>query len=290
MSCCGQSRSQEVRSNTVNTLQPFPISQQPTPHPRIDPFPQKPSPNLPTIPSPTQVHPFAGLTGNQPSPPSSSTAHGGSVTSSPPPLLDSQMVAFGRGGSTADAVGSLSPLRRPSPSYPASGSTSPNLLSTYQPSAAFPSSLPPTTDEGKMSVAIDFGERRVLTSLPPLRLTKKKIDGLWFRNYLFGRGKSLSSSAVIIMLRICWCLRLTALRVLLREKYSKFCIGPDRWKRLEKFQLVFYMMNGVKCSHGAWKLKIPSRCPDPSNVNGTRFLRSVPNLVEHDERLPLIQV
>jgi hypothetical protein len=164
MSCCGVSRSQDVRSDTVGTLQPFPISQQPTPHPRIDPFPQKPSPNPPTIPSPSLVHPFTGLTGNQPSPPSSSTNHG-SVTSSPPPLLDSQMGALGF-GSTADAMGSLSPLRRPSPSYPASG-TNPNLLSTYQPSAAIPASLP-LTDEGKMSVAIDFGERRVLTcpSLP----------------------------------------------------------------------------------------------------------------------------
>ncbi|KAH9982005.1 actin-like ATPase domain-containing protein [Russula compacta] len=63
------------------------------------------------------------------------------------------MPAFNR-GSIVDHTSSLSPLRLPSPAYPASGNQ--NLLSTYQSPAAVPPSLPPT-DEGKVSIAIDFG-------------------------------------------------------------------------------------------------------------------------------------
>jgi hypothetical protein len=67
------------------------------------------------------------------------------------------MGTFTRGTSADAAASPLSPLQRPTPSYASSGN--PNLLSTYQSSAAVPASLPPT-DEGKMSVAIDFGENR----------------------------------------------------------------------------------------------------------------------------------
>lgn len=73
-----------------------------------------------------------------------------------------------------DPMGSLSPLRRPSPAYPAAGN--PNLLSTYQPSLPIASSVPPM-DEGKMSVSIDFGERRA--SLPrPRRGLTFMVQGL----------------------------------------------------------------------------------------------------------------
>jgi hypothetical protein len=162
MSCCGTSRPQTTRNSTVGTLQPFPISQQPSPHPRIDPFAEKQSCNPPALPSPP-AHSFSPSSGNQPWPPPSSTTHGSGM-SSPPPLSSQMGTTFSR-GTTADTAGSLVPLRRPTPSYPP-GSANLNLLSTYQSSAPVSSSLPPT-DEGKMSVAIDFGEHHV-SHVPPI--------------------------------------------------------------------------------------------------------------------------
>lgn len=160
MSCCGSPRSpQDTGSSSGGTLHPFPISDQPSPHPRIDPFPEKQSArNPPSISPPPPAHTFSRLTANQPSPLPSSTTHG-STTSSPPPQ-SSQIGTFSN-GSTADAAGSTSTVQRPNPSYPTSGN--PNLLSTYQSSAPIPASLP-LTDEGKMSVAIDFGERHACTT------------------------------------------------------------------------------------------------------------------------------
>ncbi|KAI9512146.1 actin-like ATPase domain-containing protein [Russula earlei] len=140
MSCCGTPRSQKT-SDTVATLQPFPISQQPTARPEISPFLEKESFRPPTISSPPPVHSLSRFNGAQ-SPPPSSTH--GSVPPSPPPTA-SQMGTFNR-GSVIDSSASLSPLRRPTPAYPSSGN--PNLLSMYQPVHGH---------EGKMSISIDFG-------------------------------------------------------------------------------------------------------------------------------------
>jgi hypothetical protein len=168
MSCCGTSRPQTTKTTSVGTLQPFPISQQPSPHPRIDPFGEKQSFNPTAIPSPPPAHSFSPSSGNLPSPPPSSTTHGSGMSSSPPPplSLSSQMGTFNR-GTTGDAAGYLGQLQRPTPSYPSSGI--PSLLSTYQPSVPVSSSPLPSTDEGKMSVAIDFGGRQVFTRIytPP---------------------------------------------------------------------------------------------------------------------------
>ncbi|KAH9960279.1 actin-like ATPase domain-containing protein [Russula dissimulans] len=151
MSCCGASRDHvsSTRRGPVATLQPSPVSQQPTPHPGIDPFLEKVSFRPPTIASPPPVHSLSRFNGAQ-SPPPSSTH--GSIPPSPPPTV-SQMGAFNR-SSVVDSAGSLTPLRRPTPAYAASGN--PNLLSTYQSPTAVAPSLPPT-DEGKMSISIDFG-------------------------------------------------------------------------------------------------------------------------------------
>ncbi|KAI9451257.1 hypothetical protein BJY52DRAFT_1298655 [Lactarius psammicola] len=155
MSCCGSVRTDEGNSRsapTGGTLQPFPISHQPTAHPGINPFLEKSTFHPPSVSSPPPVHALSQFGGTHSPPPPSSTTHG-SLAPSPPPQSP-QMNMF-HGTSSADLSGSLNPLRRPSPSYPASGN--PNLLSTYRPSVAIPAPSVPTTDEGKMSVSIDFG-------------------------------------------------------------------------------------------------------------------------------------
>jgi hypothetical protein len=163
MSCCGSARTPEGDSKSApagGTLQPFPISHQPTAHPSINPYLEKSSFQVPTISSPPPVHAlsqfggaqFGGTQfgGTQSPPPPSSTTHS-SFAPSPPP--QSQVNGF-HGNSFAELSGSMNALRRPSPSYPASGQ--PNLLSTYRPSVANPAPSAPK-DEGKMSVSIDFG-------------------------------------------------------------------------------------------------------------------------------------
>lgn len=154
MSCCGSPRP-EGRSVPVGTTQQFPVSHQPTAHPGISPFPaaERSTFRPPNVPSPQPVHSLTPLNTTHSPPPPSTTTHG-SVSTSPPPTAP-QMGMFNR-ASVGDPTGSLGPLRRPSPAYPASGNA--NLLSTHQPSAAAPSS--PPADEGKMSISIDFGERR----------------------------------------------------------------------------------------------------------------------------------
>ena len=175
MSCCGSPRPEHTdmsvpavgtRSVAVGggalQHQQYPVSQQPTGHPGIiSPFPppaDASSLRPPDITPPPATYSMAHLNGTAHSPPPTlSTMHSsvppspsvpqmGMYTSvSPPPVVDPNAP--------------LSPLRRPSPTYPSSGSSNPpNLLSTYQSPTTMPS-LPPI-DEGKMSVSIDFGERR----------------------------------------------------------------------------------------------------------------------------------
>jgi hypothetical protein len=157
MSCCGNPRppAQTPQSKSVNasTLQQFSVSQQPAAHPGISPY-STPAPEMspfrpPNISTPQPVHPSPYLNGYHSPPPTSSTAHGSIPPS--PPSAGPQAGMFNR-ASVVDPTRSLSPLQRPSPAY-----ATPNLLSTY-PSAAVPSL--PHPDEGKMSVSIDFGERR----------------------------------------------------------------------------------------------------------------------------------
>ena len=153
MSCCGNSRSENA-IRPMGTLQPYPITtQQPSPHPLITPFQDKQQAfQPPSIVSPPPVHAVPRFNGGaQSPPPPSTTTHSSLPPSSPPPAL-SQMGAF----NLVDPTGSLNPLRRPSPAYPAAGN--PNILSTYQsPALPMTASVPPT-DDGKMSVSIDFGE------------------------------------------------------------------------------------------------------------------------------------
>ena len=159
MSCCGTPRPEDqAKSVSVGRVQQFPVSHQPTAHPGISPFPA-PTPNAPfrppSIPSPQPIHSSSHLNGAHSPAPTSSTVQGSLPSTGP------HVNMFNR-TSAVDPMGSLSPLRLPSPAYPASGN--PNILSTYQSSVAAPS-LPPM-DEGKMSVSIDFGEHRSLDHTP----------------------------------------------------------------------------------------------------------------------------
>jgi hypothetical protein len=155
MSCCGTPRPEnQAKSVSAGTVQQFPVSHQPTAHPEISPFSApapEPSFRPPYLPSPPPVHSSSHLNGAQSPAPTLSTVHGSLPSPGP------QVGMFNR-TSAVDPIGSFSPLRLPSPAYPASGN--PNILSMYQSSAAVPS-LPPM-DEGKMSVSIDFGEHRSL--------------------------------------------------------------------------------------------------------------------------------
>jgi hypothetical protein len=169
MSCCGnprppQSAQAQSRSVPVGTVQQFPVSHQPTAHPGITPFPASADRSTfrpPNITSPQPVHSLSPLNGTHSPPPTASTAF-----SLPPasPSGGPQMGMFSQ-TSVVDPTGTLNPLRRPSLTYSASGNQ--NILSTYQSSPAVP--LLPPTDDGKMSVSIDFGEHRTPDPRPTSR-------------------------------------------------------------------------------------------------------------------------
>ena len=189
MSCCGSARTPEGNSRSApagGTLQPFPISHQPTALPEINPYAEKSTFQVPSISSPPPVHALSQFGGTQSPPPPSSTTHG-SVAPSPPPLSPQFNGSSFHGSSLADVSSTLNPLRRPSPSYPAGGN--PNLLSTYRPSVAVPAPSVPTTDEGKMSVSIDFGK---------LRAASTYYVKLWLNGY--GLGTTFSGVVSIPLL------------------------------------------------------------------------------------------
>ena len=157
VSAVGGTRSVPITGDALQQHQQFLVSEQPAFHPGIiTPFiPSTDAssfrpPNITT--PPPLVHSTSHLNGTSHSPPpTASTMHSSIPPSSP------QMGMFASSSSAVDPNGRLSPLRRPTPTYPASGSShSPNLLSTYH-SSAGRSSLAPI-DEGKVSVSIDFGE------------------------------------------------------------------------------------------------------------------------------------
>jgi len=173
MSCCGSPRPPQaiVKSGSaggaLQQQQHFLVSQQPTTHPGIiNPFPQPAdvsSYRPPEITPPSAVYPMVHLNGTTAhSPPTTASTMYGSVPPSPPSTLPRPQTVMYTSASPppVDPNGPLSPLRRPSPTYPAPGSPKlPNLMSTYPLSGTMSPPLP-SIDEGKVSVSIDFGERR----------------------------------------------------------------------------------------------------------------------------------
>ena len=243
------------------TLQPFPISHQPTAQPEINPYIEKSSFQVPTRSSPPPVHALSQFGGTHSPPPPSSTTHG-SMAPSPPPQSPQYNGTF-HGGSLADISGSLNPLRRPSPSYPAAGN--PNLLSTYRPSVAIPAPSVPPTDEGKMSVSIDFGKLRVASTY---------FVQLWINRYVLG-----TTFSGVVSISLFWrvasnrhaCHRRTVLLALLPEKCNKFYIGQGQWRPLGRFRLVCCTMSVDKFLRGVWRRKTPTQFRDLSSVNGTTW-------------------
>ena len=73
------------------------------------------------------------------------------------------------------------------------------------------------------------------------------------------------------------------------EKCNRFCIGLDQWKLLGKFRPVFCTTNVDKSWLGAWRLKMPTQCPDVSSANGKRSLKLSLcfNRLEHVPLVPL---
>ena len=261
MSCCGQVRAGDNRGNVpaASTLQPFPISDQPTAHPSISPFGEKSSFHPPGISSPPPVHSISQFNETHSPPPPSTTTHG-SLAPSPPPQSPQNHLFLG--GSSLDP--SLNTLRRPSPSYPAASGI-PNLLSTYRPSIAAPVPSAPVLDEGKVSVSIDFG-KLLSTYTVELSLNGHCGPGTTFSGVV---SISLPLPNTMATSNHHASYRRMARRALLPERYNKFYNGREQWRLLGKFRLVCCMMSVDKSSLGAWRRKTPTQCPDRSSVNGT---------------------
>lgn len=169
MSCCGTAKTQGVNRQEVNLSPSTPIAQQPSPHPGAL-FPEKQSFTAPSISPPPAAHTYNSLNGHQSPPPSSLTS------TSPPPMIP-QFNSF-NGDLQSQPLfdpSSMAPpfqdnLLRPSPTYPGSVGSRP---SAYSPQAisVMPSSnagfSPPLSDEGKMSISIDFGMSSIF-SLPQM--------------------------------------------------------------------------------------------------------------------------
>lgn len=161
-SCCGTSKTQaQDRNRTEVNLSPStPISQQPTPHPGAYVPESKHSYQTSSITYPPNVYPHNSLNGHQSPPPSSFKS------TSPAPMLP-QFNSFGGDAQPQPLLdtSAMSPpfqdnLLRPNATYP--GSTG-SRSTMYNPQAisVMPSSNvgfnPPLSDEGKMSISIDFG-------------------------------------------------------------------------------------------------------------------------------------
>ncbi|THH09897.1 hypothetical protein EW146_g8542 [Bondarzewia mesenterica] len=158
MSCCGTSRNANHRNSAQAPLSPHPTSQQPGAHPGAV-YPQKQSFQQPSIPTPLPTHPSNSLNGHylnpllngHQSPPPQSLMTGSSHS---PPLMQQQY----NSSYNVTATAYQNTLMKPNPTY--LGGTSSLLSPSYAPtSVTVPVSadFSPPSDEGKMSISIDFG-------------------------------------------------------------------------------------------------------------------------------------
>lgn len=143
--CCGEPRvpeaSSQIRQSQHGQVTPFPIIQQPSPHPgaRIDEKSFRRSFQQSPVPSP-------GLTGDGFS--SAQVSIGQQAHDSLlPPQLHPAPYLISQDGSTADLS-----VRRPSPSY----SGIPNYNGVLK-QTGIPATSLPLSEEGRMSIALDFG-------------------------------------------------------------------------------------------------------------------------------------
>lgn len=172
MSCCGEPNKPKDEANRVAPFNGQTVNQQPGPHPGVQYHEKQASFQQPTIPSPTPTHPygqqsFNGHNGHQQTP-SNWSQH----SPSPPPM--NQFGAYGAPGLPAPTPSSFNgsstaysqhqSLLQPSPVHNASfrGNTSSPHTSMTSPPPMTATPMPrqdfrPPSDEGKMSVSIDFG-------------------------------------------------------------------------------------------------------------------------------------
>jgi len=267
MLCCGSSSKAEPSdgNSAVAPLSGRTVTQQPGLHrdARLQ-FAEKYQ--HPTIPSPPpQVHAHILPNGHSSPPPLSRLSHG---TNSPPPTVHAQFSAFSQEGQSSYNLPFTTSyqdfLQRPSPNYPVSPTANsinymPHSVSVAQSGRDF---SPPSTDEGKMSISIDFGAWIcLLCGLSP------KSHGL-HRYYVFWRGKYRSLPSRFSCERSDPFFRHMAPLVSLLEKCSKFCIGRVRLRLSGKSQRVFCMMSMARYSPGVWKPRVRHLYRVPLNVNG----------------------
>jgi len=159
MGCCGEPNHVKGATNRVTSNNGQPVTQQPGPHPGAQLQEKQTSFQQPTIPAPTPTHPYGqnsyGQNGHyqsqpqaQAQPPATWSHH----SSSPPPVNQ-----FGAHGTFNNSAVLQQPLLQPNPVHNASyRATSPPIqtgspLNTTAPRQDFRS------NEGRMSVSIDFG-------------------------------------------------------------------------------------------------------------------------------------
>jgi hypothetical protein len=159
MGCCGEPNHLKGATNRVTSNNGQPVTQQPGPHPGAQIQEKQTSFQQPTIPAPTPTHPYGqnsyGQNGHyqsqpqaQAQPPATWSHH----SSSPPPVNQ-----FGAHGTFNNSAVLQQPLLQPNPVHNASyRATSPPIqagspLNTTAPRPDFRS------NEGRMSVSIDFG-------------------------------------------------------------------------------------------------------------------------------------
>lgn len=153
--CCGEPAGQKLANNTrVSQYPQSPVSQQPAPQPGLQ-WQEKNDYLPPHIPSPSPSHSPYGLS-NSPPPQSQYNGYTPANTST---LYESTL-----NGHAFSTSGSPPPLLRPNPVH-AMGSQPPGLyngmamgnkITSVTPATA-QNGYAPASDEGKLSVSIDFG-------------------------------------------------------------------------------------------------------------------------------------
>lgn len=188
MGCCGEPNVPADESNRAAPHNRQLIDQQPGLHPGAQFYEKQPTFQQPVLTAPTPTHPqvqntYTGQNGYQPQQPSNWSQH----SPSPPPVnqfgtFSPALTAVPGSSSNYSQTPFLqpSPVHNPSPggdtSSPNTSISSPliNLVSSARQDFRAPS------DEGKMSVAIDFGEH-------PLILSFEVMPKL-YRHHIFRSG------------------------------------------------------------------------------------------------------
>lgn len=167
MSCCGEPNKPKDEANRVSPYNNGTVTQQPGPHPGAQFHEKQPSFQQPNIPSPIPSHPYGQNTMNTLNSHQHTPSNWSTHSPSPPPT--NQFGAYGTPGLNNTFNGSVNgfpqhqPLLSPSPTHNAShrsDTTSPHMSMSSPPmtTSSARQDFRPPSDEGKMSVSIDFGK------------------------------------------------------------------------------------------------------------------------------------